>query len=39
MHLEPERLKEMLQGMREKRVLILGDIMLDRYERGEVARL
>jgi D-beta-D-heptose 7-phosphate kinase / D-beta-D-heptose 1-phosphate adenosyltransferase len=39
MHLEPGRLKEMITGMRDKRVLILGDVMLDRYERGEVARL
>lgn len=39
MHLEPARLKEMLNGMRGKRVLVVGDVMLDRYERGEVERL
>lgn len=39
MHPEYLRIEEILREMRGRRVLVIGDVMLDRYESGEVARL
>ena len=37
--LAPERARELLESMRSRRVLVVGDVMLDRYVWGRVTRV
>jgi D-beta-D-heptose 7-phosphate kinase/D-beta-D-heptose 1-phosphate adenosyltransferase len=37
--LEPSRVGEILEAMMGRNVLVVGDVMLDRYESGDVVRL
>jgi D-beta-D-heptose 7-phosphate kinase/D-beta-D-heptose 1-phosphate adenosyltransferase len=39
LRLTPDRLDELLERAREVRVLVVGDIMLDRYLRGSASRI
>lgn len=38
-HLDPARLRDLLAAMEGKRILILGDVILDRYLWGNVSRI
>jgi len=38
-HLNPQRMRDLLDAMRGKAVLVLGDVMLDRYLEGRVERI
>ncbi|MFP5354931.1 MAG: hypothetical protein ACLGIK_07205, partial [Gemmatimonadota bacterium] len=38
-HLTRERLASLLDGMRDRRVAVVGDAMLDVYLRGDVERI
>ena len=39
MTLSPERARSLLAGFRGRRILVVGDLMLDRYVYGEVSRI
>jgi len=37
--IKPQRMKELIERFRDKKVLVLGDLMLDKYIWGDVARI
>lgn len=39
MNIEQKKLKSLLNGFRGKKILVVGDVMLDRYLRGTVSRI
>ncbi len=38
-HFSPARLKQIIRRMRSQRILVVGDVMLDRFVRGKVGRI